>query len=74
MSSEDRKMIAYVIACVGEFAHATGLSTQEAYRYLEHHGGVDFLLDYYDTEHLLSFHDAVDDLKIITQQSGGLIT
>ncbi len=73
MSSEDRKMLAYVIACVGEFARATALTTQEAYRYLDYHGGIDFLLEYYDAEHLLSFDDAIDDLKTIAQRSGGLL-
>ena len=72
MSIEDRKMIAYIIACVGEFARASELTSQEAYRYLDHFCGIDFLFEFYDTEHLLSFEEAVDDLRLITQQAGGL--
>ena len=66
-------MIAYVIACIGEFARATELTAQEAYRYLEIHNGIDFLIEFYDTEHLLSLQDAIEDLKLVTQRSGGLL-
>jgi len=71
MSSEDRKMIAYVVACIGAFARASDYSTQEAYRYLDAYGGIDFLMEFYDTEHLLSLEDAVEDLKIVTLRAGG---
>jgi len=73
MKSEERKMIAYIVACISEFAGSTGLSKQDAFKYLYSHGGIDFLVECYDTEHVLSFQDAIDDLKIITQQAGGLI-
>jgi len=73
MSNEDRKMLAYIIACINEFARAVELSSQDAFRYLEAYGGIDFLLECYDTEHLLSLQDAVEDLKTIVQKSGGLI-
>jgi len=73
MNSEERKMIAYIVACINEFAGSTGLSAQEAFKYLYSHGGIDFLMDYYDTEHILSLHDTVDDLKLVAQQAGGLI-
>ena len=64
-------MLAYVIACIGEFARAAELTAQDAYRYLEQHEGIDFLIDYYDTEHLLSLQDAVEDLMIIAKNSEG---
>ena len=73
MSAEEKRIIAYVVACVGEFARATGLNTQEAFRYLNNHGGIDFLIEFYDVEHTLSFENAVDDLKAVTQKAGGLI-
>jgi len=66
-------MIAYAVACVGEFARASGLTAQEAFRYLDAHGGIDFLFEFYDVEHLLSLQDAVEDLKAIARKSGGLI-
>jgi hypothetical protein len=73
MRDIERKKIAYIIACISEFADATGLTAQEAFRYLNLHGGIDFLIECYDTEHTLSLRDAVDDLKIVAQKSGGLI-
>jgi hypothetical protein len=73
MSIEDKKTIAYIVACVSEFARATGLNPQEAFRYLYDHGGIDFLFEFYDVEHTLSFDDAIDDLKAVTQKAGGLI-
>jgi hypothetical protein len=73
VGSGDRKKLAYIIACIGEFARSSGLSVQEAFRYLDAHEGIDFLFEFYDTEHLLSLDDAVNDLKIIAQKSGGTI-
>jgi len=73
MKSEERKMIAYIVACINEFAGSTGLSLQDAFIYLNSHGGIDFLVECYDAEHILSFQDVIDDLKLITRQAGGLI-
>ena len=67
-------MVAYIVACISEFARKSGLTAQEAFRYLNIHGGIDFLIECYDTEHLLSLQDTVDDLITITQRAGGLIT
>ena len=73
MKSEERKRIAYIVACIGEFARASGMAAQDAFNYLHRYGGIDFLIECYDTEHLLSLHDAVEDLKLVTQRSGGMI-
>jgi len=72
MKNEERKMIAYVVACINEFAGSTGMSIQDAFKYLYSHGGIDFLVECYDAEHLLSFQDVIDDLKLVTQKAGGL--
>jgi hypothetical protein len=66
-------MIAYVVACVGEFARANELTDREAFRFLETYGGIDFLIGFYDTEHLLSLQDAVEDLMVVSQKAGGRI-
>jgi hypothetical protein len=73
MNEVNRNMIAYLVACVSEFASATDLSVQAAHRYLSLHGGIDFLVENYEAEHLLSLDDAVSDLKEIAQQSGGML-
>jgi hypothetical protein len=73
MSAEEKKTIAYIVACISEFAQATGLNTREAFRYLNNFGGIDFLIEFYDVEHTLSFDETVNDLKAVTQRAGGLI-
>jgi hypothetical protein len=73
MSNEEKNTIGYIVACVSEFARATNLSAQEAFRYLYDYGGVDFLIEYYDIEHTLSLDDAVDDLLAVTHRAGGLL-
>ena len=73
MKTEERKILEYLVACISEFSHRAGVSSQEAFRYLNTYGGIDFLLEYYDTEHILSFDDVVDDLMLVTQKSGGKI-
>jgi hypothetical protein len=70
---ENRKKTDYIVACVSEFSKATGLSVVQAYRYLEIHEGINFLIEHYDTEHTLSFADVVDDLKAVSRQAGGKI-
>jgi hypothetical protein len=61
----NRKKIDYIVVCVDEFAKSAGLPVREAFRYLSSHGGLEFLLEHYDTEHTLSFDDVIDDLKNI---------
>jgi hypothetical protein len=72
MSAEKRNTIA-VVVCVSEFARAANLSQQEAFRYLNSHGGIDFSIEFYDVEHTLSMDDTIEDLKEITRKAGGRI-
>jgi len=65
MQSEELKKINYIVVCVNEFADTTGLSVQEAFRYLYNHKGITFLKEHYEIEHTLSLENAIDDLKII---------
>lgn len=65
--------IEYVIACVGAFAQRFKLSNAQAYAYLRRYAGIDFLIDCYAAEHILSIDDAVSDLQIICQREGGKI-
>ncbi|GHS94046.1 hypothetical protein AGMMS50276_05850 [Synergistales bacterium] len=70
---DKRKEADYIVACINEFSGATGLTVLQAYRYLATHGGIDFLVEHYDVEHMLSFDDAIEDLKAISMQTGGRI-
>lgn len=63
--------IAYIIAVVNEFAARFALNPQQAYRYLDRFKGIDFLDEFYNVEHALSFDDVVDDLAIFCRKNGG---
>lgn len=73
MSKEIRNRIEYTVMCIGEFSDAHSLDLQEAYRYLKQYGGIAFLKDCYDAEHLLSIEDTVRDLTVLCRRKGGLI-
>ena len=68
---ELRNKIAYMLACISEFARRNNIGTQMAYEYVADHGGMKFLRDYYDVEHTLSFDEAIDDIEAICKQNGG---
>ena len=51
----DKKLIRYTVACVNEFAANKSLTEKQAFDYLCNHGAMDFLVEFYDVEHTLSF-------------------
>ena len=65
--------IEYTVSCVGEFAARHSLTNSQAYHYLRRFLGIDFLIKYYDAEHLFSIDDAVNDLAMICRRNGGAI-
>jgi len=65
------KQIAWTVACVGEFARRFGISIKASFQYLFQYGGIAFLEEHYEAEHLLSFDDAIDDLVLVCQTEGG---
>ncbi len=71
MSKEIKNRIAYTVMCISEFAQKYSMQTKQAYLYLKQHGGISFLKDCYDAEHLLSIDDAIDDLALICRKNGG---
>ncbi|MCM1306801.1 MAG: DUF3791 domain-containing protein [Firmicutes bacterium] len=73
MSREIQNRIDYTVMCVSEFALRYALHPKQSYIYLKNHGGIAFLKDCYDAEHLLSIDDAIDDLTLICKRNGGKI-
>lgn len=65
--------IPFMNVCIRAFGKRFSLSLQAAYHYLKKHKGVDFLIEFYDVEHLQSIEETVDDLVIICQKNGGLL-
>lgn len=72
--SEQRKQINYTVACVSEFARKYGLGMKEAFSFLYQHRAIEFLKENYDIEHTLSLNDALDDMLMICERNGGMLT
>lgn len=72
--SEQRKRINYTVACVSEFARKHGLDMKEAFGFLFRYKAIEFLKENYDIEHTLSLDDALDDMLMICEQNGGMLT
>ena len=63
--------IPFLNACIRAFRLRFSLSREDADAYLKKYGGVAFLIEFYDVEHLQSIDDTVDDLVFICQKNGG---
>jgi hypothetical protein len=68
-----RKLINYTIACVNVFADRFNMSVKESYRYLRDFKGIEFLKDFYEEEHVLSFDNVIEDLQVLCRRNGGTI-
>lgn len=55
---------------VNEFARKYNLSVQEAFRYLFHFKGIDFIKENYDVEHTLDFETILEDLGMMCRRNG----
>ncbi len=71
MSQEIKNRINYTVMCIGAFSARHALCLRDGYLYLKEFGGISFLKDCYEAEHLLSIDDAVDDLTILCKRNGG---
>lgn len=71
MSKLQEQMADYFVICVNEFADHFGITPKEAMLYLDRYRGLDFLEEFYDVEHTLSFDDTIMDLAQICRKHGG---
>ncbi len=67
----DKRVVGYVIACINAFAKQFDMNVKAAVNYLNRFKGVDFLINHYDAQHLLSIDDTVQDLAIVCENNGG---
>jgi hypothetical protein len=65
--------IPFLTACIRTFARRFSMTRQAAFRYLQEHKGLSFLIEFYDVEHLQSMDETIDDLLIICQKNGGTL-
>ena len=55
------------------YGQTFNLPTKNAYLYLKRFQGIDFLIEFYNTLHLQSIDDTVDDLVQICKKNGGAL-
>ena len=65
--------VSFIVAVISDFAERFDLSTSQAYRYLARHKGIDFLQEFYDVEHTLSFENVVSDVARYCRNNGGAL-
>jgi hypothetical protein len=73
MAKEDVDLLNYIVVCISEFARRYSMHMRDAYIYLSQHSGIEFLKEFYDVEHTLSFEDVLDDLTVICKRNGGAV-
>lgn len=74
MSELEKNMADYFVVCVREFSKRHNMASKDALLYLDEYGGLDFLEEFYDVQHTLSFDDTVDSLTVICHKNGGAIS
>lgn len=73
MSKKDINILDYIVVCISEFASRYEMHMRDAYLYLNEHKGIEFLKEFYDVEHTLSFDDVLDDLTELCRKNGGTV-
>ena len=70
---DDKYKIQYINACIRAFAKRFRLTVLTSFEYLYRFKGIDFLVEFYEVEHLQSIEDAVDDLVVCCTNNGGTL-
>lgn len=73
MAKEDVNILNYIVVCISEFARKYEMHMRDAYIYLSENKGIEFLKEFYDVEHTLSFEEVLDDLASVCRKSGGTV-
>ena len=68
---DSKYQIPYKNACIRAFGRRFAMPAKEAFLHLEKYKGIDFLIEFYEIEHLQSIEDAVDDLILYCKKNGG---
>ena len=72
-SSEQYAKAEYIVIFISEFARRFGLSTVQAYSYLNRYKAIDFLDEQYNIAHTQSFEDMVQNMAGYCQRHGGAL-
>jgi len=71
MKTVNTNFIDWAVVCVNEFAKSKKIPPGTAFQYLLTYGGLEFIEEHYEAEHLLSIEDTIDDINHICRQNGG---
>ena len=75
MSADElNNRLMYFFCCIGAFASKYALSNAEAYKFLAEFKGLDFIDQQYEIEHTQSIEDAVEDMMLVCQRNGGVLS
>lgn len=67
----EKNKLEFMVALIAEFAATYRIKQKQAFNYLNHFKGIDFLQKHYDFMHTQSFEDVVEDLALICRRNGG---
>lgn len=69
--AREQDKLEWTVIFIYEFGKRHGLTTKQAFGYLSRHGGIDFVDEFYDIAHTLSFDDKVDSATEYCHRKGG---
>lgn len=70
---EQKKEIAFVVACINDFAKKHSLSVKNSFQYLFKYKGIQFLSENYEAEHTLPWNTILEDLTVLCGRNGGTL-
>lgn len=73
MAMQEINILDYIVVCISEFASRHDMHMRDAYVYLSTYKGLEFLKEFYDVEHTLSFDDAMEDVAAVCRKNGGAV-
>ena len=71
MSRSEANKLNFIIALVAEFAATFSIGEKQAYNYLKRFKGMDYLSEFYDVMHTLSFEETISSLAMVCYRNGG---
>lgn len=74
MSEDALRMLDIAVYCIWAFAHHHGIPQHQAYPYLRQYGGIQYLLDFSDSEGTLCPDEVAEDLTDICNHQGGTLS
>ena len=63
--------IPFLTSAIQAFARRFAMTRQAAFRYLQQHKALSFLVEFYDVEHTLPLADTLESLQKICARNGG---